>query len=82
MQNQVDADKPLAPMSWVQRLMRVFAIDIETCPQCGGKLRVIACIEDPQLIAKILGHVLQRDKAAGTEARAPPGHRAGELRLV
>jgi len=26
----------------MQRLKRVFAIDIETCPDCGGKLRVIA----------------------------------------
>jgi hypothetical protein len=30
-------------MSWAQRLKRVFAIDIESCPECGGKLRVIAC---------------------------------------
>src|SRR5690606_38323082 len=29
-------------MSWAHRLRRVFAIDIETCRQCGGKLRVIA----------------------------------------
>jgi hypothetical protein len=43
---RVDADKPLAPMSWAQRLKRVFAIDIETCPECGGKLRVIACTRD------------------------------------
>ena len=41
---RVDADKPLAPMSWAQFLKRVFAIDIETCPDCGGTLRVIACI--------------------------------------
>jgi hypothetical protein len=41
----------------MQRLKRLFAIDIETCPDCGGTLRVIACIEDPPLIAKILGHV-------------------------
>jgi hypothetical protein len=27
----------------MQRLKRVFAIDIETCPDCGGTLRVIAC---------------------------------------
>jgi hypothetical protein len=42
----VDADQPPAPMSWAQRLRRVFAIDIETCPECGGKLRVIACTRD------------------------------------
>jgi hypothetical protein len=25
-------------MSWMQRLKRVFAVDIETCPDCSGKL--------------------------------------------
>ena len=39
----IDADHPPTPMTWAQRLRRVFAIDIETCPECGGKLRVIAC---------------------------------------
>jgi hypothetical protein len=38
---------------WAQRLKRVFGIDIETCPACGGALRVIACIEDPAVIKKI-----------------------------
>ncbi len=64
------------------RLKRVFAIEIETCPLCGGKLRVIACIEEPWLIAKILGHVRARDAAAGTEARAPPGHGEETLQLI
>jgi hypothetical protein len=32
-------------LSWAQRLKRVFAIDIEVCRRCGGKLRVIASIE-------------------------------------
>ena len=70
---RVDDDKPLAPMSWAQRLKRVFSIDIEACPECGGTLRVIGCIEDPQLIAKILAHLLSGQ--AGTSqkvARGPP----------
>ena len=44
-------------MSWAQRLKRVFAIDIETCRQCGGKLRVIASIEEPAVIERILDHL-------------------------
>ena len=66
----------------MQRLKRVFAIDIETCPDCGVTLRVIACIEDPLLIARILGHVQRRDEAAGAQARAPTAHQAGQLILV
>jgi hypothetical protein len=51
----------------------VFAIDIEYCPECGGTLRVIACIEDPPLIAKILGHVRRREALSDGTPRAPPG---------
>lgn len=79
---KVNSDKPLAPMSWMQRLKRVFAIEIETCPGCGGKLRVIACIEDPQLICKILGHVHKRDELTGLEARGPPGRGKETLQLM
>ena len=61
-------------MSWAQRLRRVFAIDIETCRQCGGKLRVIASIEAPAVIERILEH-LGRDAGSVDSAhpgRAPP----------
>jgi len=44
-------------MSWAQRLKRVFAIDIETCRQCRGRLRVIASIEEPAVIERILKHL-------------------------
>ncbi len=40
-------------MTWAQRLKRVFGIDIETCPACGGAQRIFACIEDPVVIKKI-----------------------------
>ena len=36
-----------APMRWIQRLERVFHVDIERCGVCGGTLRVIVCIEAP-----------------------------------
>ena len=42
-----------AAMTWAQRLMRVFGIDIKTCSVCGGALRIIASIEDPVVIEKI-----------------------------
>lgn len=58
------ADPPTAPLTWAQRLKRVFELDITLCPLCGGQLRVIADITDPDLIRKILDHV---------QKRAPPG---------
>ena len=49
-------------LPWLWQITgRVLTIDIETCPERGGKLRVIADIEDPPPIANILGHVQRRD---------------------
>jgi hypothetical protein len=50
-------DEHIAPLSWAQRLRRVFNIDISLCPLCGGTMRVIADITDPDLIQKILEHI-------------------------
>ena len=62
-----DAPHPSAParLGWARLLKRVFDIDIAQCPQCGGTLTIIAAIEDPPVIAKILTHL-------GLSARAPP----------
>jgi hypothetical protein len=65
-------------MNWAQRLKRVFGIEIDTCQRCGGNLKIIASIEQPEVIAKILSHLertapqpIQPERPLG--ARAPPG---------
>jgi hypothetical protein len=63
-----------ASMSWAQRLKRVFNIDIETCRECGGAVKVIACIETPVVIKQILDHL--KHKAETSESRALPESRA------
>ena len=55
-----ETDRPLAPLSWAERLKRVFKLDIEVCPKCGGRLCVIAAITEPNAIQKILDHVHQQ----------------------
>ena len=62
-----DAHRQGAParMSWARLLKRVFDIDVEHCPNCGGDLKIIAAIEDPPVILKILTHL-------GLPTRAPP----------
>ena len=61
-------------MRWMQRLKRVFHIDIEHCGVCGGTLRVIACIETPELIETILTHLAARETGGINRPRAPPLH--------
>lgn len=64
-----------AAMTWAQRLKRVFNIDIETCSQCGGIDKVIACIEVSTVIKKILEHLdhhTESVKRTPHPRRAPP----------
>jgi Putative transposase len=44
-------------MTWARRLKRVFGIAIDRCGRCAGKLRIIASIKEPAVIAKILAHL-------------------------
>jgi hypothetical protein len=70
-------------LTWAQRLKRVFAIDIEVCRRCGGKLKVIASIEEPAVIERILEHLggdgepadpanPRQAKRRRCQSRAPP----------
>jgi hypothetical protein len=36
---------------------RAFALDVLACPQCGGRLRLIATLHDPAVIRKLLAHL-------------------------
>ncbi|MDP1899454.1 MAG: transposase [Rubrivivax sp.] len=52
-------------LSWARLLKRVFEIDLEHCPNCGGEPKIIAAILEQPVIEKILTHL-------GLQARAPP----------
>jgi hypothetical protein len=54
-------------------LARVFASDLGACERCGGKMRLIAHIDDPTVITKILSHLgLDTNAPKKTPARASP----------
>src|SRR5690554_5337678 len=60
-----------AAMTWARRLKRVFRIDITECEHCQGPVRVIACIEDPIVIKRILDHLAHKEALSG---QGPLGH--------
>ena len=56
-------------------MRRSLGLDVLACPQCGGRLTLIALIEDPAVIVRILGHLeLPADIPEAQPARAPPLH--------
>jgi hypothetical protein len=79
---QQPTDDPASPptprhvaMNWARRLKRVFGIEIECCAHCGGKLRILASIEEPEVIARILSH-LKSTALEQYSAELPLGARA------
>ena len=68
-------------LGWAKLLKRVFDLDLEHCPNCGGELKIIAAILEQPVIEKILTHLgLQarappRSPARGQALQAEPGHK-------
>ena len=59
-------------VAWADLLRRVFALDILACPGCGGRLRLLATIEDRAAGAQILTHLgLPVDLPQPSAARTP-----------
>jgi hypothetical protein len=72
-----DGEERRGKMSWAMRLKRVFNIDVTVCRHCQGAMRIIACIEDSQVINKILAHINRKQEPSapvmkGAGIRAPP----------
>jgi ribosomal protein S27E len=65
-----------AAMTWAQRLKRVFSVDIEVCGRCGGSVRVIACIEDQDIIDRILAHLSNKKSTSPARPLLTPPPRA------
>jgi len=54
-------------------MVRTFGFDVLACPRCGGRLRLIALIQEAAVIRRILAHLdLPTDVPAPYPARAPP----------
>ena len=58
---------------WAALMRRTFGFDVLACPCCGGRLRLIALIEEAAVIDRILRHLgLPTETPAPRPARAPP----------
>jgi hypothetical protein len=59
--------------TWAALMARTFGLDVLACPRCGGRLRLVALIEQRAVIDRILRHLgLPTETPAPRPARAPP----------
>jgi hypothetical protein len=52
-------------LSWAELMRRVFETDVLECPRCGGRMRIVATITQPEVIRAML-------ECIGLPARPPP----------
>jgi hypothetical protein len=55
--------------AWAALMRRAFDLDVLACPRCGGRLRLLATVEDPAAIRAILAAVAESPALAD---RPPP----------
>jgi hypothetical protein len=69
-----DSWSKLRKQSWARLLQKVYEVDPFVCPKCQGSMSVVAIIEDPKELAKIINWAKQQEREQPVDvcARSPP----------
>jgi hypothetical protein len=60
-------------LTWAALIARVFKFQVDVCPECGGRMRIIAFITDPASVQRYLrGEGLPTEPPPIAPARPPP----------
>ncbi len=74
----IEDEVPFVPSrGWAEMIRKVYEVDPLLCPCCGGQMRVIAFIEDPKVIDKIIKHL-----KLTFEAERPPPSQVAQHHLL
>jgi hypothetical protein len=58
---------------WAQLLRATFSIDVEICPACKGRMRMVALVTAPHSVARLLTHLGEpTEPPVRAPARGPP----------
>ena len=75
--------RPERNYPWSDLMRRSMGIDVLVCPRCGGRIRLIALIDDPAVIRQVLRHLgLPTEVPEALPARAPPVRFLGDAPLT
>ena len=60
-------------MDWASLILRSLKLDVLSCPKCGGRMKVIACLTEPATVRKVLRSMgLSPEIPARSPPRDPP----------
>ncbi len=65
--------------AWAHLMRRAFDVDVLACPRCGGRLRLVAALDDPHVIRRILTHLGLPVDPPRPDPPQPPPAESGSL---
>ena len=74
----IEDEQYVPSKGWAEMIRRVYEVDPLICPLCGGKMRIIAFIEDHNALDRIIRHL----KLTFAFERPPPPHIAHQELLM
>ena len=60
-------------LAWAALLKRTFGLDVMCCPKCGGRMKIVAVVQDPRADRAVVRPPGGADAGAGGAAPAVPG---------
>jgi hypothetical protein len=63
---------------WAAMIRKVYEVDPMLCPECGGRMKVIALLTDPRAVDRIIDHL----KLTFAAEKPPPGRGLPDLAMV
>ena len=68
---------------WAELMARTFQTDVTVCPSCGGRLKLVAFVQEKEGVARFLRRLGEStDAPPRAPARAPPYRSAVIRRLT
>ena len=68
---------------WAQLMARSFALDVEKCPKCNGRMKLVTLVQDPKSLARFLRHLGEpNEPPVRAPARAPPYYKTAVIRRL
>jgi len=81
--DEVPAKRGCRYWPWAALMARSFQIDVEKCPSCGRRMKLVALVQDKDGVARFLERLGEpTDPPARAPARDPPSYRSAVIRRL
>jgi len=75
----IEEERPRIPRrGWAEMIRKVYEVDPLVCPECQGRMRIIAFLTDDAVVDRIINHL----KLSFIADRPPPPHIASQQLLM